>query len=75
MVVSYASALAIAAGSIPRNVMMQLFVGTSVKLGSPSMIGFVRGMHAAFHVSVVICLFAAALSMVRGKNVPPDSTN
>ena len=67
MVISYASALAIAAGSIPREVMMQLFVGTSVALGSPVMAGFVRGMHAAFHVSVVMCLIAAAMSMVRGR--------
>ncbi len=69
MVISYASALAIAAGSIPRTMMMQLFVGTSVKLGSPMMAGFVRGMHAAFHVSVVMCLIAAAMSLVRGGSV------
>jgi MFS family permease len=67
MVISYASALAIAAGSIPREVMMQLFVGTSVKLGSPMMAGFVRGMNAAFHVSVAMCLIAAVMSMVRGR--------
>lgn len=67
MVISYASALAIAAGSIPRAVMMQLFVGTSVVLGSPVMAGFVKGMHTAFHVSVVVCLIAAALSTVRGR--------
>jgi EmrB/QacA subfamily drug resistance transporter len=67
MVISYASALAIAAGSIPREVMMQLFVGTSVALGSPIMAGFVKGMHAALHVSVVMCLIAAAMSMVRGR--------
>jgi EmrB/QacA subfamily drug resistance transporter len=64
MVISYALALAIAAGSIPKEVMMQLFVGTSVTLGSPVMEGFVRGMHAAFHASVVMCLIAAAMSMV-----------
>ena len=66
MVISYASALAIAAGSISTDVMMQLFVGTSVKLGSPMMVGFVKGMRAALHVSVVMCLVAAAMSMVRG---------
>ena len=64
MVISYALALAIAAGSIPKEVMMQLFVGTSVTLGSPVTKGFVRGMHAAFHASVVMCLIAAAMSMV-----------
>jgi MFS family permease len=66
MVISYASALAIAAGSIPREVMMQLLVGTSVTHGSPMMAGFVRGMHAAFRVSVIMCLIAAVMSMVRG---------
>ena len=49
--------------------MMQLFVGTSVTLGSPMMAGFVSGMRAAFHVSVVMCLVAAALSMVRGRGL------
>ncbi len=74
MVISYASALAIAAGSIPRDVMMQLFVGTTVTLGSPMMVGFVRGMHAAYHVSVVICLIAAAISTVRGREPQGDLT-
>jgi hypothetical protein len=66
MVISYASALAIAAGSIPRQVMMQLFVGTAVKLGSPSMVAFTRGMSAALRVSVAMCLIATVFSMVRG---------
>ena len=70
MVISYALALAIAAGSIPKEVMMQLFVGTSVTLGSPVMKGFVRGMHAAFHASVVMCLIAAAMSMVGRQRRP-----
>jgi EmrB/QacA subfamily drug resistance transporter len=70
MVISYALALAIAAGSIPKEVMMQLFVGTSVTLGSPVTKGFVRGMHAAFHASVVMCLIAAAMSMVGRQRRP-----
>ena len=70
MVISYALALAIAAGSIPKEVMMQLFVGTSVTLGSPVTKGFVRGMHAAFHASVVMCLTAAAMSMVGRQRRP-----
>ena len=67
MVTSFALSLAVAAGSLPKNVMMQLFVGTNVSLGSQIMQDFVLGMHSAFLVSVVLCLVAATISMVRGK--------
>ncbi|MCL5256306.1 MAG: MFS transporter [Chloroflexi bacterium] len=65
MVASYALSLAIAAGTLPREVMLQLFVGTAVGSGSPLMADFVFGMQIAFRVSVVICLIAAVLSLVR----------
>jgi EmrB/QacA subfamily drug resistance transporter len=67
MVTSFALALAVAAGSLPKQVMMQLFVGTNVSLGSQIMQDFVLGMHSAFIVSVVLCVIAAVISMVRGK--------
>ena len=67
MVVSYASALAVAAGSIPRALMLNLFIGTPVLLGAPLMAAFVEGMDAALRVSLVLCLCAAALSYVRGR--------
>lgn len=67
MVTSFAVSLAVAAGSLPRDVMLQLFVGTNVTLGPQVMQGFVIGMHSAFRVSVVLCLVAALLSLVRGK--------
>ncbi len=67
MVTSFALSLAVAAGSLPRDVMMQLFVGTSVTLGSQPMQAFVIGMHSAFLVSIALCLIAAGISMVRGK--------
>ena len=67
MVTSFALSLAVAAGSLPKEVMMQLFVGTNVSLGSQIMQDFVLGMHSAFLVSVVLCLVAATISMVRGK--------
>ncbi len=67
MVTSFALSLAVAAGSLPRDVMMQLFVGNNVTLGSAPMQAFVVGMHSAFWVSIVLLLFAAASSMVRGK--------
>ncbi len=67
MVTSFALALAVAASSLPRDVMMQLFVGNNVTLGSAPMKAFVTGMHSAFLVSTVLVLIAAGISFVRGK--------
>jgi EmrB/QacA subfamily drug resistance transporter len=67
MVTSFALSLAVAAGSLPRDVMMQLFVGTNVSLGSQVMQSFVIGIHSAFIVSTALCLVAAGISLVRGK--------
>ncbi len=66
MVTSFALALAVAASSLPRDVMMQLFVGNNVTLGSAPMKAFVFGMHNAFLVSTVLVIVAAAISFVRG---------
>jgi hypothetical protein len=52
---------------MPRDVMMQLFVGNNVTLGSAPMKAFVVGMHSAFLVSTVLVLIAAGISFVRGK--------
>jgi EmrB/QacA subfamily drug resistance transporter len=70
MVTSYALSLAVAAASLPREIMLNLFVGTDVRLGSAMTQGFVVGMHNAFYVSTVLCLVAAFLSFRRGKTVP-----
>jgi EmrB/QacA subfamily drug resistance transporter len=67
MVTSFALALAVAAGSLPRDVMMKLFVGTNVSLGSAPMLAFVTGMHNAFLVSTVLVVISAGISLVRGK--------
>jgi len=67
MVTSFALALAVAAGSLPRRVMMQLFVGTNVRLGSATMQAFVVGIRNTFVVSAALCVIAAGLSYVRGK--------
>jgi len=67
MVVSFALSLAVAASSLPRDAMLQLFVGTSVSLGSTVMQEFVFGMHRAFLVSFILCLVAAGFSIVRGR--------
>ena len=67
MVTSFALSLAVAAGSLPQDVMMKLFVGTNVQLGSQPMQAFVIGMHSAFLVSFGLCLIAALISLVRGR--------
>jgi len=67
MVISFALSLAVAASALPRDVMLKLFVGTSVSLGSKVMQEFVFGMHRAFLVSFVLCLIAAGFSVVRGR--------
>lgn len=67
MVTSFALALAVAAGSLPRDVMMNLFVGTNVTLGSKPMQAFIGGIQSAFVVSVALCLLAAGFSLVRGR--------
>ncbi len=67
MVTSFAVSLAVAATSLPKNIMLQLFVGTNVTLGSKVMQAFVIGMHQAFVVSIILCLIAAGISFVRGK--------
>jgi hypothetical protein len=67
MVISFALSLAVAAGSLPHDVMMQIFVGTGVTLGSPVMQSFVLGIRNAFLFSIGLCLIAAALSLSRGK--------
>lgn len=69
MVTSFALSLAVAAKSIPHKLMMQLFVGTEVHLKNPVKLAYVSGMETALHVSVLICLLAAALSLVRGPEV------
>ncbi len=67
MVTSFALSLAVAAASLPRDVMMQLFVGTNVTLGSKVTQDFIIGMRSAFGVSIVLCIIAAGLSLIRGK--------
>ena len=67
MVTSFALSLAVAAASLPRDVMMQLFVGTNVTLGSKVTQEFVIGMHSAFLVSLVLGLVGIAFSVVRGQ--------
>ncbi len=66
-VTSFALSLAVAAASLPQDVMLKLFVGTNVTLGSQVTQAFVIGMRSAFVVSIVLCLVAAGISLIRGK--------
>jgi len=66
MVTSYALSLAVAAASIPREIMLRLFVATEAHLGTALAGAFVHGMRAALHVSAGICVAAALMSLVRG---------
>ncbi len=67
MVTSFALSLDLAANSLPRQVKLQLFVGTNVTLGSQVMQAFVVGMRSAFLISIALCLLAAGFSLVRGR--------
>ncbi len=67
MVTSFALALAIAAGSLSHQAVMQLFIGADVTLGSEVMQLFIVGIQSAFWVSAALCLVAAGFSLVRGK--------
>lgn len=67
MVTSFAIALAVAAGSLPRDLMLKLFIGTSAHLGTDLMAAFVDGMDTALRASVFIALIAATLSWIRGQ--------
>jgi hypothetical protein len=53
MVTSFALSLAVAARSIPSDLMMQLFLGTEVHLEMSVKQAFVHGMETAMHVSVL----------------------
>jgi hypothetical protein len=48
--------------------MMQHFVVTNVSLGTQVMQSFVIGIHSAFIVSTTLCLVAAGIFLVRGKD-------
>ncbi len=69
MVTSFALSLAVAAAAIPPKLVLALFVGTSGALALPLKEAFVAGMHAALHVNSVICVVAALMSLVRGREV------
>jgi EmrB/QacA subfamily drug resistance transporter len=73
MVTSFALALSVAASAIPHQLMLALFVGTSGSLPGALKVAYVDGMHAALHVSAVVCMLAAAMSLVRGSEARSET--
>lgn len=67
--VSYVVVITAATLAVPRALSFQIFIGTSRLVGNVS-IAFIGGIHAALLVSLVLLLFAALLSLVRGKRKP-----
>jgi EmrB/QacA subfamily drug resistance transporter len=70
MVTSFALSLAVAAASMPREVMLSLFVGVGKKLSPAIIHDYILGMRAAFYVSIGLCVMAILLSWYRGKSMP-----
>ena len=66
MVTSFALALAVAAATVPKHLVGEIFIGTSSSLGSPAMAPFATGMHYALLVSMGIVIAAAVLTVLGG---------
>jgi EmrB/QacA subfamily drug resistance transporter len=62
---SYALAIAVAAKSLPPQVMNALFLHAGVQLGAPDMAAFTTGMSHALHLSFGLSLVAALVSSLR----------
>ncbi|PSR34096.1 MAG: MFS transporter [Sulfobacillus benefaciens] len=65
MVLSFASAMLIAATQIPRDLAFAIFVGTT-SLRGPLMDAFNHGIHTAFYLAIVLMVIAAIFSLLRG---------
>jgi EmrB/QacA subfamily drug resistance transporter len=66
MVLSFASAMLVAATQIPRQLAFAIFVGTTALRG-PLMTAFNHGMHTAFYLAIILMLVAAIFSLLRGR--------
>ncbi len=71
MLISMALGLALTTSSMTPQAMQGLFAGTQVGSEGVSVNLFILGLHRAFWVSCVICIFAALVSLLRG---PHDSS-
>lgn len=66
MVTSFALALAVAAATVPKQLVGAIFLGTGTSLGGPAMAPFTGGMQHALLVSMAIVLCAAAMTLLAG---------
>ncbi len=73
MVLSFASAMLVAATQVPRNMAFAIFVGTT-SLKGKLMIAFNHGIHMAFYMAIVLMLVAAVFSLLRGATSAPEET-
>ena len=64
MVTSFALALAVAAAAIPGRLVGEIFLGSSVELGTPVMSAFTVGMSHALAVSALIVVAASAMTFI-----------
>ena len=64
--VSYVVVITAATLAVPRALAFQIFIGTT-KLNGGVSAAFIGGIHAALLASIVLLLFAAALSLTRGR--------
>lgn len=65
MIFSFSLALLAASRAIPARLAFAIFVGTTSLRAAPSA-AFAVGLHAAFHVSLVLVAIAAVFSLSRG---------
>ncbi len=66
MVTSFALALAVAAATVPRQLVGAIFLGTGTSLGGPVMAPFTSGMQHALYVSMGIILASTIMTVVAG---------
>ncbi len=77
MLSSFAVALLMSSLSIPRTYAFQIFLGVG-KINGQLSLEYIRGMHTALLVSIVMLLIAIVLSVLRGRetrNSPPVVRN
>jgi EmrB/QacA subfamily drug resistance transporter len=74
LVGSFVLAISVAAASVPRQVAVEVFIGTSALSGGVSD-AFISGIDHAFYVSIAILVVAGILSFVRGKEIRKETPN
>jgi hypothetical protein len=73
LVGSYVLTISVAAASIPRQVVLKVFIGTSFLSGGVSQ-AFITGIDYTFYVSIVILVIAGILSHFRGREIRKEAS-